>query len=56
MLHIHKNVDGTYYINLEIRSKDGDSIKFVGNFQMVDGEHEQDFDEKFELNVPTIEL
>ena len=55
MLHIHKNVDGTYYIDLEIRDdKDRQIIRFHGNFQRVEGEREQDIERKFEINVPVL--
>ncbi len=53
MLHIHKNVDGTYWIALEVKSDGKTVINFKGNFQRV-GDEEGESDNTLNLCVPTV--
>ena len=52
MLTIHKNVDGTYWIFLEINSDEKPVLKFSGNFQRV-GDTEGESDKTMTITIPT---
>ena len=52
MLTIHKNVDGTYWIDLEVNSDEKPVLKFSGNFQRV-GDIEGESDKTMTITVHT---
>ena len=54
MLYIHKNVDGTYWIALEIKaSGDKPVLRFSGSFQRI-GDEEGESDNTLNISVPTV--
>lgn len=53
MLHIHKNVDGTYWIDLEIQNNGKTVLSFKGNFQRSSDE-EGESDNTLNLTIPTV--
>lgn len=52
MLHIHKNVDGTFWIDLEIKNDGKTVISFKGQFQRV-GDEEGESDNTLNISVAT---
>ena len=52
MLYIHKNVDGTYWIDLEISADNKPVLSFSGNFQRV-GDTEGESDKTMTITIPT---
>ena len=56
MIHIHKNVDGTYYIEVIVKDDSGRQIiNFHGNFAPVEGEREKD-PNGFTLDLPDTDV
>ena len=55
MIHIHRNADGTYYIDITIKSGTN-SFRFYGNFERVgDGPGTEATDKnRFVVNIPVI--
>ena len=54
MLHIHKTVDGTFVISLEVKNQDHTVLTFGGEFTKVGESTDKASDNTLVINVPTL--
>ena len=54
MLHIHKTLDNTFVISLEVKNQDRTVLTFCGEFTKVSDSTDKASDNTLAINVPTL--